>query len=1064
MKRLLYLVVFLLVALCGQSQTINQKGVTYRYNGKKQRTPIGGVYIKPVTANNGVVSDESNGTFTLVLNSLQMGSRIGNVRVTKQGMMVFNQQAVDEWNVRKEPLCLILCDADEFQRQKKNLIAIGESQAKKKYDKKLAELKKQNEAKQLKIDEYYNRLDSLEKEYQNALKHMDEYADVFARIDESEVDTVAQRAIELFHHGEIEESLRLFEKGNYMKRLTKALDTKARALKLRQVADTVEALANKDVKKHVNTIKAQVAVYKVNNDFKQAGELLKGLADNTKTLEDIWEYAFFIDNQNNLSEALKYYQTYIDKMGKDLVLDDKTRRRQKARAHNNIGRIYWLMYKYEEAEAAYNMSLNCNRGIDGIFADSMRYAYTLANIAILLKDKYEYDKAESYYIQSHNLYKNLSNVPMKDRLYYEALLANNIGNLYRIIKRIDDSERMFKAAVDLYNRLEQFTKDYIYERARTERNLADLYLVTKRYTESEKWYQYALKTCRTLVATNASAYEDQLAATLQRFAGLYWETQRYDESENLYKQALEIYKKRTLANPLEFESAVAASQIGLAGVYQQTEQYDVCERLLTSSLEIYQRLAAVTPSLYLPLLATTQTRLGNLYRTMQKYVDAESLLMSALKIRERLFEEHPTVYEESLGESRGNLAVLFQECKRYAECDSMYRHALENYTHLATLAPSMYEDKVIGIQMCLAWLYDMMEDYPKAEAMWKSCIQSLEPHKNDSIETYDNQLAICYIAVAELYGKLQRIDESENWYKQGMKAYQYLAERFHSGYDAEVARTMILLAHLYSDNKRYAEGETMYKSALDIYKSLAKSNSSNYASKVAKTQYYLSLLYWVTDRYADCAALCHACINSYIPLYDISPKKYRKALADCYWWMGFSKSHMKDDDGAIQSFQESLRLAREMLKNGQDTSLHLNNLYGLSISYSHQKNYALAYQYNTELIAFIKNSRTEAWKNKYAEILVSRSFYANLLGKFNEGEQYSLEAIKVNSTNHIAYSNLAAALLFQGRVEEAENLYRQYKAEFKEGFLEDFSEYERLNVIPEERKKDVERIKAMLKE
>ena len=70
----------------------------------------------------------------------------------------------------------------------------------------------------------------------------------------------------------------------------------------------------------------------------------------------------------------------------------------------------------------------------------------------------------------------------------------------------------------------------------------------------------------------------------------------------------------------------------------------------------------------------------------------------------------------------------------------------------------------------------------------------------------------------------------------------------------------------------------------------------------------------------------------------------------------------------------------------------------------------------------------------------------------------------MNSTNHIAYSNLAAALLFQGRVEEAENLYRQYKAEFKEGCLDDFAEFERLNVIPEERKKDVERIKAMLKE
>ena len=107
---------------------------------------------------------------------------------------------------------------------------------------------------------------------------------------------------------------------------------------------------------------------------------------------------------------------------------------------------------------------------------------------------------------------------------------------------------------------------------------------------------------------------------------------------------------------------------------------------------------------------------------------------------------------------------------------------------------------------------------------------------------------------------------------------------------------------------------------------------------------------------------------------------------------------------------------------------------------------------------------TEGWKTSYSGQMVSQSFYANLLGKFNEGEQYSLEAIKVDSAKHIAYTNLAAALLFQGKVEEAENLYRQYKTAFKDGFLDDFAEYERLNVIPEERKKDVERIKAMLKE
>lgn len=43
-------------------------------------------------------------------------------------------------------------------------------------------------------------------------------------------------------------------------------------------------------------------------------------------------------------------------------------------------------------------------------------------------------------------------------------------------------------------------------------------------------------------------------------------------------------------------------------------------------------------------------------------------------------------------------------------------------------------------------------------------------------------------------------------------------------------------------------------------------------------------------------------------------------------------------------------------------------------------------------------------------------------------------------------------------------IYRQYKAELKDSFLGDFAEYERLKVIPEERKADVEHIKAMLNE
>ena len=84
--------------------------------------------------------------------------------------------------------------------------------------------------------------------------------------------------------------------------------------------------------------------------------------------------------------------------------------------------------------------------------------------------------------------------------------------------------------------------------------------------------------------------------------------------------------------------------------------------------------------------------------------------------------------------------------------------------------------------------------------------------------------------------------------------------------------------------------------------------------------------------------------------------------------------------------------------------------------------------------------------------------------RFAESEAMYISALKTNPNNHLACTNLAASLLFQGKIEEAEKIYRQYKAELKDVFLMDFAEFERAGVIPEERKADVERIKAMLNE
>ena len=100
----------------------------------------------------------------------------------------------------------------------------------------------------------------------------------------------------------------------------------------------------------------------------------------------------------------------------------------------------------------------------------------------------------------------------------------------------------------------------------------------------------------------------------------------------------------------------------------------------------------------------------------------------------------------------------------------------------------------------------------------------------------------------------------------------------------------------------------------------------------------------------------------------------------------------------------------------------------------------------------------------FAACRLNFSYVSILTKQFTLAETYSKEALEVDSTKHIVYSNLAAALLFQGKFQEAEKIYRQYKSELKEVFISDFEEFTKAGVIPKNREEDVEKIKKMLKE
>ena len=836
------IVVFFIVLLSSYNvaaqSVLVQKGITYRYNGKNPRIPIGGVYVKTATSPNGVVSDESNGTFALKLLNIKMGDRLGRATVNKAGLMIFNQQAVDEWNARKEPLKLILCDANQFQKQKNNLIAIGRNQAEKKYKKRLAELEKKNKAQQLTLDEYYAKLDSINRERDNAEKHMDEYADMFARIDESEVDTLAQRAIELFNQGQLEEAIRLFEQGNYLKKIDDALKIKTQAEELRQKADSAEVLADKDIEEYKKSIQAQVSAYKMSNEWDKADKLLKGLADKLQTQDAIWDYAIFSQNQNQFVAAEKYYKLYINKQ----LLLSKTN-----------------------------------------------------------PQTYEYGLAASY----HNL----------------ALVYNNTN-------RLKESEQMLKLALEIRKRLAE---------------------------------------------NNLSIYQSDLAQTYNNLANIYDDEQRLIESEQMYELALEIFKRLEETNPQVYEPHLALIYNNLGGLYNKTKQFLKSEKMCGVALEIYKRLVETNPQTAEPDLARTYSNFGFLYRDTQRFAESEQMFKSALEIHKRLAGANPQAYEPDLAQTYNNLANIYDDEQRLIESEQMYKSALEIYKRLAGANP----------------------------------------------QTYESDLAMSYNNLGVLYYKIQRFTESEQMYKSSLEKYKHLAESNPYAYRPDLADSYSNLGLLYNGTQRFFESEQMYKSALEIYKLLVEANPQHYSQKQASCEIFVAYSQLKQEKYTE----------------------------------------------AISPLEKALEFYKKEAEQGESIDYFTEIMSWLHQLYGQEKKYSQAYQCYKQNILLLKTlclSNKSKSTKLLNSILVSLSFYAIFEKQYAESETYSIEALKVDSTKHIAYGNLAAALLFQGKYQEAEKIYSQYKSELKEDFLSDFEEFSKAGVIPKNREEDVEKIKQLL--
>ena len=815
MKRNFWTLILIFAVLTVEAQTVTQRGVAYQYNGKKQRTPLGNVTITYDANKRTTISGEQDGTFALTLDGKRMGDRIGLVTVRKREMMVFNQHAVDEWSVRREPLMLILCNAEEFERQKENLINIGRREAKKKYDRQKAELEAKLQASEIQRAEYEAALDKAYDELDRLNKNVGEYADLFARIDESEIDTLAQRAMDLYNEGRVEEAIRLFEQGNYMEKLEQDYRVAEQADQMMATAQQAKEDAERSREAHLQSLQAQVRAYRVQGDYKKAGKLMKQMADRVNDVNYLTWYAEFCNDQRDYAESEVYWRKSLQQVDIEEKPATENYTHRKAVILMKLGNSLVSQKKFAEGEQLLSEAIGLQKQLVQDYPD--KYERFLSSSLNELGNYYEnirdYQQALNVFNETLAIDRKLAERDSSFE-WNVSLVLNNIGLLYMRMGRYQES-------IETYEQCRLIQKRYLttyphsegvkYNYAGLSMNLGVVYRKCHLYEQAEQAFSESVSLLRQLADKNSDAYSSSYYLSLAEYANLDRDMERNQEAVQKYQETIRGYRELEQAHPWVYTDDLARVLNHYGWFCSSLKDFAKAEEILLESFDIRKKQAKRYPLVYSYTLIESQKALLALAMESRQFDKGESWVQELSATINRLLNEDREKYEGNAADGIMAIGNFYGEAGRLEESITALKEALEMYRRIAQRLPA-YESHVANVLYNIGITYYQTKQYEQAVQACKESLTSLGKLRDAN---YDLDRLKIFNIIFFAYKDLGEIEETIDALKSGLEYARRLEKARPSGiYQQQVAITLGRLSYYSILIKQYADAESYAREGL----------------------------------------------------------------------------------------------------------------------------------------------------------------------------------------------------------------------------------------------------------
>jgi non-specific serine/threonine protein kinase/serine/threonine-protein kinase len=319
----------------------------------------------------------------------------------------------------------------------------------------------------------------------------------------------------------------------------------------------------------------------------------------------------------------------------------------RARMLGTLGRVYSKLGLLADAEPLLDEAVRLERTLP--VADRIE-RNTRYELAWTLLQRGRYDDAEQILREDYEE----RVLELGENHPWTARSMAGLGNLYRIMRRLDEAEALLIRAVEINDRVAEDDETTLPAKA----NLAAVYIDQGRFEEAAPLLNEALTGFRRTVGDG----HVKTLATQRLIGENLVNLGRYDEAERVLTDCLNTAQR--VLGPDHPRSQETLND--LADLHKSAGDYAEARRFYRESLRIIRNVRGEDH----PLAFRCLNGLGDAYRLDGRLDEAESILSDTLKSARRSLGEHPEV-----GEAARYLALVSKAQGRLEDADRLMDEA-----------------------------------------------------------------------------------------------------------------------------------------------------------------------------------------------------------------------------------------------------------------------------------------------------------------------------------------------------------------------------------------------------